>query len=171
MKPAELNPTTPWGVALQAIARRHHIKPSGKKVHDKSARRIAILVYNSFLEYYAMPGPDFQKNLNYAGLVQRNVYERAKELHLICNETEDEERIQGMGRKGHGYDPLKIHPDAGERNPALMEYIFDNLLNQSETEEKSNGERNSAGNWKGNRKGNFRESFKRQLSLSRTTKQ
>lgn len=118
-----------WGIELQDIGKRYHIRKS-TKMEDKGARRIAILVSESFLRDFSntVPAARFGGFVNMAGFIQSDVYRQAKQLNLSCAEIEEEERIREMGAKGRGFDPLKLHPDTDEHNPGLMEFIFDNLL-------------------------------------------
>lgn len=134
-----------WGVELQSIGRRYHIRSTNKQ-DDRSARRIAILVCESFLRCFSVPADkSWGKAVHFAGFIQSDVYRQAKQLNLSCAEIEEEERIKEMGRKGQGFDPLKLHPDTGGHNPGIMQIVFDNLLKHQESEENGPPKRKVAG--------------------------
>ena len=133
-----------WLKGLQARGRRYQIRP-GKRQDDKSARRIAILVSESFLRHFPMKrwAKDYPHNrltpvaekssaedrvIHLAGFLEADVYREARRRCLHCGEIDEEERIRELGRRGRGIDPLKLHPDTGEHNPGLINLIFDNLL-------------------------------------------
>ena len=149
-----------WKVELQALGRRYHIRP-GNRQDDRSARRIAILVGESFLRHFPMKRwekeyphnrftPVAEKSyaedrvIHLAGFIEADVYREAKRRCLSCAEIEAEERIRELGRKGHGIDPLKLHPDTGGHNPGIMRMVFDNLLKNQAGEEDEQFERKVA---------------------------
>jgi len=123
-----------WLQELQSIGKRYRIVVA-KRSDDKSARRIAILVGNSFLQVFSINRcADEEKlesnnsRLHFSGFMESDVYREAKLLGLHCLEIEEEERIRQLGRNGIGVDPLKLHPDTGAHNPKLLKLIFENLL-------------------------------------------
>jgi len=137
-----------WKNELQALSRRYHIRP-GKRRDDKSARRIAILVSESFLRHFPMkrwtkeyPNDRFtsaakksyveDRVVHIAGFLEADVYREAKRRCLHCEEIEAEERIRELGRRGRGIDPLKLHLYIGVHNPGLVRIVFDNLLKHQE---------------------------------------
>ena len=149
-----------WKIELQSIGRRYHIRPTNRQ-DDTSARRIAILVGESFLRHFPMkrwekeyPHNQFtpvaeksyteDRVIHIAGFIEADVYREAKRRCLYCVEIEEEERIRELGRKGHGMNPLKMHPDAGGHNPGIMKIVFDNLLKNQEGEENEQFERKVA---------------------------
>jgi hypothetical protein len=133
-----------WLTELQIIGKRHHIRPTNKQ-DDRSARRIAILVSESFLRHFRMkqstiPYPHSvstpveeksypeDRRIHYAGFIECAVYRETKHRCLYCAEIEEEERTRNLGRKGHGFDPLKLHPETHWHNSEDIQRTFDKLL-------------------------------------------
>ena len=147
-----------WEIELQSIGRRYHIRQTNKQ-EDKSARRIAILVSESFLIHFPMkrwekeyPHNRFtpvaaksyveDRVIHLAGFIEADVYREAKRRCLCCVEIEEEERIRELGKKGHGIDPLKIHPGTGGHNPGIMRIVLDSLLKNQEGVQNEQSRRN-----------------------------
>ena len=71
-----------------------------------------------------------------------DVYRETRRRCLYSAEIEVEERVRELGRKGHGIDPLKLHPYTGEHNPGIMQIVFDNLLKNKAGEGNEQSRRN-----------------------------
>ena len=110
-----------WKKGLIRLTKKHNIRLSKTITDDKSAKRIAVLVSELFIEVF--------KEVKHSGYIEADLFLTAKRMKLKCDEIDEEMRIQEIGRKVKGFDPLKIHNLTKEHNEKLMNEIFDIILN------------------------------------------